>query len=177
MAIGLVGAGGVVVGLIVGWLLWRWRRRPLAKREWINLHVELNRRANEAATLRVSMHDAEQRHAAHVEALTAEIDALHKARDYVADVPQDPDVPEVAPPVVPDEDEWDDLTRLSGIGPAREERLHAAGVYTYAQVAALTPTEIERLKVDLGDFVDPDDEVSWVQQAAQLMLDNRGRRC
>lgn len=36
----------------------------------------------------------------------------------------------------------DDFTRLHGIGPAFQKRLHAAGILTFAQLAALTPDEI-----------------------------------
>ena len=140
----------------------------MPKREWVNLHVELNRRANDAATLRVQLHDAQRRHDAETEKLTAELDTLRSVEEKVS-AAEAKDVPVVA--------EWDDLTRLSGVGPAREEQLHSAGIYRYVQVAALTPDELIQLQSKLGEFVDPTDHATWIQQAAQLMVDNRGKRC
>jgi len=46
----------------------------------------------------------------------------------------------------------DDLCRLKGVGPKFAEALHAAGFYSYGQIAGLTPTEIERLDEQLGAF-------------------------
>ncbi|MGE5562314.1 MAG: hypothetical protein ACM3ZV_03295 [Bacillota bacterium] len=46
----------------------------------------------------------------------------------------------------------DDLCMLKGVGPKFAEALHAAGFYSFGQIAGLTPVEIERLDEQLGAF-------------------------
>ena len=48
--------------------------------------------------------------------------------------------------------EGEDLSRLKGVGPKFEDALHALGFHRYEQIAALTPTELERLDEQLGPF-------------------------
>jgi predicted flap endonuclease-1-like 5' DNA nuclease len=51
-----------------------------------------------------------------------------------------------------DKDPSDDLSRLKGVWPKFADALHNAGFNRYAQLASLTPTEIERLDARLGSF-------------------------
>ena len=37
----------------------------------------------------------------------------------------------------------DDLKRIKGVGPAIEKRLNDAGIYTFAEIAQLTPEELQ----------------------------------
>ena len=46
----------------------------------------------------------------------------------------------------------DDLCQLKGVGPKFADALHALGFNRFDQIAALTPTEIERLDSRLGTF-------------------------
>jgi predicted flap endonuclease-1-like 5' DNA nuclease len=46
----------------------------------------------------------------------------------------------------------DDLCRLKGVGPKFAEALHAIGFNRFDQLAALSPTEIERVDARLGTF-------------------------
>lgn len=46
----------------------------------------------------------------------------------------------------------DDLCRLKGVGPKFAEALHAIGFNRYDQIAGLTPTEIDRIDLQLGAF-------------------------
>jgi hypothetical protein len=67
----------------------------------------------------------------------------------------------------------DDLTRISGIGPAIERRLHEAGIPTYAKLAALTPEEIAVLVSDLaGMSVERIAELDWPGQALELAAES-----
>ena len=61
----------------------------------------------------------------------------------------------------------DDLSKIKGIGPKLEEKLVAAGIKTYAQLAALTAKEAVALDDQLGlqGRVLRDD---WIKQAATL---------
>ncbi len=57
--------------------------------------------------------------------------------------PQPPASPAAeAPPVRPEKPGEDDFTRIDGIGPVFAQRLNAAGVRTFAQLAALTPEQV-----------------------------------
>ena len=46
----------------------------------------------------------------------------------------------------------DDFTRMKGVGPRLAESLHGLGFNRFEQLAALSPTEIERLDERLGAF-------------------------
>src|SRR5690242_351937 len=46
----------------------------------------------------------------------------------------------------------DDLGKLKGVGPKFAEALNAAGFKRFDQIAALNPTEVERLDSRLGTF-------------------------
>lgn len=61
----------------------------------------------------------------------------------------------------------DNLRRLIGIGPVNERLLKAQGVTTYAQIAAWTPADIERIEhaLQFGGRVERE---HWVEQAKLL---------
>ena len=46
----------------------------------------------------------------------------------------------------------DDLSLLKGVGPKFADALHAAGFHSFAQIARLSPVEVERLDDQLGAF-------------------------
>jgi predicted flap endonuclease-1-like 5' DNA nuclease len=59
----------------------------------------------------------------------------------------------------------DDLTKISGIGPAFARRLNDAGVTSYNQLAGMTADEV-RATAGLSEWQgDPDD---WINQAQTL---------
>ncbi len=66
------------------------------------------------------------------------------------------------------EEEKDDLKMISGIGPALEGKLNAAGFCTYRRIASLTDTDIDDLEanvIHLSGRIRRDD---WVGQAKVL---------
>ncbi len=62
----------------------------------------------------------------------------------------------------------DDLTRIDGIGNHYERDLYQAGIYTYEQVAALSPTELAQILPEVGVSGEDVDYSHWIEQAAQL---------
>ena len=64
--------------------------------------------------------------------------------------------------------EADDLTKISGIGPAFARRLNDAGVTSYGQLAGMTAEEV-RQRTDLAEWQGDPDE--WISQA-QILLTN-----
>jgi large subunit ribosomal protein L21 len=65
------------------------------------------------------------------------------------------------------EGEPDDLKKISGVGPALEKKLHNFGVTKFAQVAAFTKADIEKLD-DALSFKGRIDRDNWVAQAKEL---------
>lgn len=66
----------------------------------------------------------------------------------------------------------DDLTRISGIGPAIQKKLRGLKITTYDQIAAFTPADIERVSKVLS-FQGRVERENWVEQAMELV---RARR-
>ena len=65
-------------------------------------------------------------------------------------------------------DQRDDLCRLKGVGPKFADALHGLGFDRFEQIAALTPTEIERLDSRLGTFAGRITRDRIVEQADYL---------
>ena len=61
----------------------------------------------------------------------------------------------------------DDLKKLSGVGPALEKKLLAAGVTTFAQIAAWTEADIAEFDEKLS-FKGRIEREGWVEQAKEL---------
>jgi large subunit ribosomal protein L21 len=61
----------------------------------------------------------------------------------------------------------DDLKKLSGVGPALEKKLVAAGVTTFAQIAAWTEADIAEFDEKLS-FKGRIEREGWVEQAKKL---------
>lgn len=67
----------------------------------------------------------------------------------------------------------DDFTRMKGVGPRLAESLHGLGFNRFEQLAALSPTEIERLDQRLGAFKGRLTRDRVVEQADYLSRDDR----
>ncbi|MFO7322985.1 MAG: polysaccharide biosynthesis tyrosine autokinase [Chloroflexota bacterium] len=60
----------------------------------------------------------------------------------------------------------DDLTQIKGIDPTFAGRLYRHGVFTFRQLASLTPDQIKSIaEIDKGELVDTQ---KWIEQAGQL---------
>ena len=62
----------------------------------------------------------------------------------------------------------DDLTRIKGLGPKLAALLGEFGITTFAQIAAWTPEEVERIDAKLGRFSGRITRDQWVEQARLL---------
>ncbi|MFO7854433.1 MAG: hypothetical protein R6V44_04295 [Paracoccaceae bacterium] len=65
--------------------------------------------------------------------------------------------------------EPDDLKAIKGVGPKLEAELNAIGLYTYEQIAALTPENLVWIDDNLTSFKGRSVRDDWVGQAADLM--------
>ncbi len=62
--------------------------------------------------------------------------------------------------------ELDDFQKIVGIGPVIEKKLHEAGIYSYMELASVTPQELERIVgVEIRNL---SDEVDIINQAKKL---------
>lgn len=69
--------------------------------------------------------------------------------------------------------EIDDLKLINGIGPAVERRLHGVGIYTYTQLAALSPADIAAAVAGLsGLTTERITRQDWIGQARELMSES-----
>lgn len=70
----------------------------------------------------------------------------------------------IAPAGAPVPEQPDDLKLIAGIGPALEKKLHACGIFSYRQLAALGDADIERVEATIKSFgrIRRDD---WIGQA------------
>ncbi len=62
---------------------------------------------------------------------------------------------------------YDDMKKLQGLGPAIEKKLNAAGISTYAQIAALSAEDIARVEEETGTKGRFERD-NWVAQAKEL---------
>ena len=68
-------------------------------------------------------------------------------------------------------DERDDLTKLKGVGRVLAAKLHASGVYTFAQIAAWGPEDVAAMDDKLS-FKGRIDRDGWVEQAKSLAAES-----
>jgi predicted flap endonuclease-1-like 5' DNA nuclease len=71
-------------------------------------------------------------------------------------------------PSAPKSEKKDDLTAITGIGPALAKKLNAAGIVGYAQLAAITDKEIAHLEKNVIKFSGRIKRDDWVGQAKKL---------
>ncbi len=65
----------------------------------------------------------------------------------------------------PDNNSSDDLTAISGIGIAAQNRLYRAGVKSYGQLARATPEDVRKI---LGRLTGGATVEDWIAQAEEL---------
>jgi predicted flap endonuclease-1-like 5' DNA nuclease len=83
------------------------------------------------------------------------------------------EVADAAPaPTPPPGGEADDLRRIKGVGPKLVALLNGLGVTTYAQIAAWTEADIDRIDPQLGAFSGRIRRDSMVEQAKLLAADD-----
>lgn len=72
------------------------------------------------------------------------------------------------------EPEKDDLKLISGIGPALEGKLNAAGISGYRQLATLSAADIEHIESEVIHFSGRISRDDWISQARELYAKKYG---
>ena len=83
-------------------------------------------------------------------------------------VPAPPLAPAPAPAPAPTPAAADDLARIKGVGPKLVALLGELGVTSYAQIAAWTDADVERIDAQLGRFAGRITRDQWIEQAKML---------
>lgn len=76
--------------------------------------------------------------------------------------------PAPAPEPAPTPANTDDLSRIKGVGPKLVALLGELGVTTYAQIAAWSEADVERIDARLGRFAGRITRDQWIEQAKML---------
>lgn len=74
----------------------------------------------------------------------------------------------VAAEVEPKVTEADDLKKLEGVGPKLAEVLNAAGINTYAELAASSVEKLNEILAEAGSRYASKDPAPWIEQAKEL---------
>ncbi|MCB1766073.1 MAG: phasin family protein [Candidatus Competibacteraceae bacterium] len=69
---------------------------------------------------------------------------------------------------------FDDLKLITGIGPVLENKLNAAGIQRYEQIAALTGADIEKLETEVIHLNGRIRRDGWIGQAKELHVKKYG---
>ena len=132
-------------------------RRKKGHRQWITvINVAEILKPGEKSSLKTSAKKAEAAPAPKAEAKPAPAKkAEPKAKAAKAEAPAAPA-------------SADDLTKLTGVGPAFAKKLNDAGVTSFAQIAAWDAAEIERLDGEISGLAGKAEKGDWVAEAKKL---------
>lgn len=82
-----------------------------------------------------------------------------------------PEAPEVEEESPAEEPEADDLRHIEGIGPKAAEALYSSGITTYAEIAKMSPEDLERIVKDEKGVRIVGSTSTWVRQAVLAAAD------
>jgi predicted flap endonuclease-1-like 5' DNA nuclease len=170
-----------LLGLLVGWLLWRWARFRVTEQQW-------KASEDDKGVQRLRIAELEKQNEALRAARARDLDATATAASVstptpvaaatlVAETAATPEPAAPATPTAPVRDlaaaasvlgkkvVLDDLKIVEGIGPKIEELLHGAGIITWAQLAGTSRDTIKALLDAAGERFQIHEPATWPQQA------------
>lgn len=169
---------GVVLLVLAAWLLSRLNRKakvlddgtaPTLTRDVLDEGAERAKR-NQAlidAPLSVALTQGQLSAAANSQQVAAtSMDTDAEAGPQVKPAPVPVRAP--APATVQTSAAADDITRIKGVGPKLVALLGELGVTSYAQIAAWSDADVERIDAELGRFKGRITRDQWIAQATLL---------
>ena len=75
------------------------------------------------------------------------------------------EAPKAAKNEAPKADAADDLTALAGVGPKMADKMNAAGITSFAQLAAMTEESIAALEAEKGKITTPANWAKWTAES------------
>jgi predicted flap endonuclease-1-like 5' DNA nuclease len=167
-----------LLGLLVGWLLWRWARFRVTEQQWKASEDEKGAQRLRIAELEKQNEALRAARARDLDAAATATAATAVATPAVAPLIAETAVPTEAPAApapVPDlaagasvlgkKVVLDDLKIVEGIGPKIEELLHGAGITTWAQLASTPRDAIKTVLDAAGERFQIHEPATWPQQA------------
>ena len=170
-----------LLGLLLGWLLWRYGQRSTADYDAL---VAKNAEQNKLnADLQTNLDGCRARSKTEretIEALRADKVDLQNKLDALAAQRQTVSAPVAAPASFagtaskpqglsgPRGGKADDLQEISGVGPKMENMLYGLGYYHFDQIAAWTPAEVAWVDENLEGFKGRATRDEWIKQARKL---------
>ncbi len=103
--------------------------------------------------------------ALHAKLATIQTQSENQRIGAISDPPSE--TPSTSDAIVPAGDTRDDLTKIKGIGPVLEGKLHKLGFTTFRQIAEFTQADIERVNAVLN-FPGRIEREKWVAQARAM---------
>ena len=88
----------------------------------------------------------------------------------------DDNVHPIAGAATRDHDDFDDLRKIKGIGPAIERTLNELGIYRYHQIAEMSEYDIDRVAQQLKGFRSRIYREDWIGQARDLQYEKSNSR-
>ena len=67
------------------------------------------------------------------------------------------------------EDQKEDLQKIKGVGPFLEQKLNAVGIFTFKQIASLTPEIEEQVNVAIEFFRGRIKRDKWAEQCKEFV--------
>ena len=93
-----------------------------------------------------------------------EFETKRNNRKYIHVQPK-AEAPKAAKKETPKADAADDLTALAGVGPKMADKMNAAGITSFAQLAAMTEESIAALEAEKGKITTPANWAKWTAEA------------
>lgn len=173
----------LALGLLLGWLLWRYGQASTADYGALKSEVDaLKRERNDLNTNLEACrnHSAKERET--IDALRNDNSNLHTrlggmavAGSALPDVSNTAGAPSSSAAgskpeglTAPRDGIPDALQAISGIGPKMEELVHGLGYYHFDQIAAWTPSEVAWVDNNLEGFKGRVSRDKWIDQAKRL---------
>ncbi len=163
---------GLLIGAVIGLLLWYWQKSTSAEEGALAV---LDRLA--ASELRVRDLEARLRLAEKSNSRAEQPEVLRGLSDLwgldtVAEGKSQESVDsstDLSEGIQKEEQARDDLKAINGIGPAYEQRLNDAGIFTFSDLAQQTPEQLRRI-TDLKSWHSADPQ-QWIDESQARMKD------
>jgi len=181
-----------LLGLLLGWLIWRYGREPsnvdtralederdALRRNRDDLNEKLAEMRGENAETKTALEICHARcRELEVQATPAPVAVPEAISTPITEVTSEPvavaDAPAVDPGWKPEgidgprDGKPDDLQEIKGVGPKLEKLLHSMGFYHFDQIASWTENEVAWVDQNLEGFFGRVTRDRWIDQAKDL---------
>ncbi|MEM9203786.1 MAG: hypothetical protein AAGC53_19260 [Actinomycetota bacterium] len=165
----------VLLGIFIGWLIWRWRRQVISETEWLVAQQKIRSLESDLETTQADLDACRASKAEADDDDEPEPEEPAVEEEPAEDPPTDEGDPETNWHVgettlgTPGAAHKDDLKVVNGIGPKMEELLNSFGIQSWEQLAWLNPEQVQTVDDALQEFPGRIERDAWVPQAKELV--------